>query len=101
MPCCATRSSGGLPEDREAGARWLSRHVPGLDGGRVLVCPGAQGALLALFTLLARAGDSIACEAVTYPGIKGLAAQLGIRLAGLPADDEGIDPEAFGALWRG
>ena len=89
---------GGMVEDREAGAHWLSRHVPGLDGGRVLVCPGAQGALLALFTLLARAGDSIACEAVTYPGIKGLAAQLGIRLAGLPADDEGIDPEAFGAL---
>lgn len=89
---------GGMAEDREAGAHWLSRHVPGLDGGRVLVCPGAQGALLALFTLLARAGDSIACEAVTYPGIKGLAAQLGIRLAGLPADDEGIDPEAFGAL---
>lgn len=89
---------GGMPEDREAGARWLSRHVPGVDGSRVLVCPGAQGALLALFALLARPGDSIACEAVTYPGIKGLAAQLGIRLAGLPADDAGIDPEAFGPL---
>ncbi len=89
---------GGAHEDREAGARWLSRHVPDLTGARVLVCPGAQGALLALFTLLARPGDSIACEAVTYPGIKGLAAQLGIRLAGLPSDDDGIDPEAFGAL---
>ncbi len=89
---------GGQPEDREAGAHWLAPHVPGITGSRVLVCPGAQGALLALFTVLARPGDSIACEAVTYPGIKGLAAQLGIRLVGLPADDEGIDPEALGAL---
>lgn len=89
---------GGQPEDREAGARWLAPHVPGITAARVLVCPGAQGALLALFTVLARPGDSIACEAVTYPGIKGIAAQLGIRLVGLPGDDAGIDPDAFGAL---
>lgn len=89
---------GGTPEERDAGARWLSRHVPDLDASRVLVCPGVQGALLALFTVLARPGDSIACEAVTYPGIKGLAAHQGIRLVGLPADSEGLDPEAFGAL---
>ncbi|MGH8447617.1 MAG: PLP-dependent aminotransferase family protein [Solimonas sp.] len=87
---------GGTHEDREAGARWLN--LPGVGGQRVLVCPGVQSALLALFTVLARPGDTIACEAVTYPGIKGLAAQLGIRLVGLPADGEGLDPEAFGAL---
>ena len=89
---------GGSYEDRELGATWLSRHVPDITAARVLVCPGIQDTLLALFTALARPGDSIACEAITYPGIKGLAAQLGIRLVGLPADDEGIDPEAFGAL---
>jgi len=89
---------GGGPHDRDAGARWLSRHVPDLDGSRVLVTPGVQGALVGLFVLLARPGDTIACEAVTYPGIKGIAAQFGIRLAGLPCDDDGLDPEAFGAL---
>lgn len=89
---------GGSPDDRDAGARWISRHVPDASAARVLVCPGVQGGLVALFALLARAGDTIACEAVTYPGIKGIAAQLGIRLAGLPADDDGIDPEAFGAM---
>ncbi len=89
---------GGSAEDREAGAHWLSRHLPGLAASRVVVCPGVQSALLGLFSALARSGDTIACEAVTYPGIKGLAAQLGIRLYGLAADDEGIDPEAFAAL---
>lgn len=89
---------GGTPADREAGTVWLSARLPELSPQRVLVCAGVQGALLALFTVLARAGDSIACEAVTYAGIKGIAAQLGIHLAGLPADAQGIDPDAFGAL---
>jgi DNA-binding transcriptional MocR family regulator len=88
---------GGTPHDRDAGARWLGRSVPGVPAQRVLVCPGVQSALLALFTVLGRPGDTICCESVTYPGIKGIAAHLGIRLKGLPADDEGIDPDAFAA----
>lgn len=89
---------GGTEADRAAGARWLSEALPGVDAQQVLVCPGMQGALLALFSVLARPGETIACEAVTYSGIQGLAAQLGVRLAGLPVDDEGLDPRAFEAL---
>jgi DNA-binding transcriptional MocR family regulator len=88
---------GGTNEDRQAGADWLAPMVPKLRAERVLVCPGAQSALLALFFVLARAGETICCEAVTYPGVKGIAAHLGIRLKGLPADDDGIDPDAFAA----
>jgi DNA-binding transcriptional MocR family regulator len=66
----------------------------------VLVCPGIQSAILGLFASLARPGDTIACEAVTYPGVKGIAAHLGLRLVGLPLDDDGLDPEAFAALCR-
>ena len=88
---------GGSAEDRLAGACWLAPRLPDLSPERVLVCPGAQGALLGVISLLARPGDVICTEAVTYPGIKALAAQLGIRLHGLPADDEGIDPQAFAA----
>jgi DNA-binding transcriptional MocR family regulator len=89
---------GGTADDREAGATWVSRHVPGVTAARIVVCPGIHNALMGLFSALARPGDAIACEAVTYPGIKGLAAQLGLRLVGLATDDEGIDPDAFAAL---
>jgi DNA-binding transcriptional MocR family regulator len=89
---------GGTLEDREAGAAWVSRHVPAVTAARIVVCPGIHSALMGLFSALARPGDAIACERLTYPGIKGLAAQLGIRLVGLPVDDEGIDPDAFAAL---
>ncbi|MDE8344963.1 MAG: PLP-dependent aminotransferase family protein, partial [Acidocella sp.] len=89
---------GGLIEDREAGATWVSRHVPGVTADRIVVCAGIHNALMGLFSALVRAGDAIACEIITYPGIKGIAAQLGINLIGLPADDDGIDPDAFAAL---
>jgi DNA-binding transcriptional MocR family regulator len=90
--------SGGTIEDREAGQHWLSGLIPDASANRILLCPGVQSGLLAMFSMFARPGDNIACEAVTYPGIKGIASQLGIRLVGLPADDEGIDPEALGAM---
>ena len=89
--------AGGPPEDRAAGADWLREAIPDIDADRVLIFPGVQATLLALFLTLARPGDRIACEAVTYSGVKGLAAQLGIELTGLACDREGLDPEAFAA----
>lgn len=89
------QESGGAMADRQAGAEWLAPRLPDLPPSRVLVCPGIQSALLALLSTLTRPGDAVCCEALTYPGIKALAAQLGVRLIGLAMDDEGLLPEAF------
>jgi DNA-binding transcriptional MocR family regulator len=90
--------AGGPPEDRASGAQWLSRHLPAVSAERVLVFPGVQAALLALLVTLTRPGDRVACEAITYSGLKGLAAQLGVALIGLRSDRHGLDPDAFAAL---
>ncbi len=86
---------GGSPADKDAASAWLSRRalVPAQE--RVFVTPGAHPALLGIFTLLAKPGDTILCEALTYPGARSIAAQLGLRLVGLPMDRDGIDPDAF------
>jgi DNA-binding transcriptional MocR family regulator len=89
---------GGTPRDREAAMRWLARTLPAAQAqqaDRVLVCPGIHGVLTALFSLLARPGELVCVEALTYPGIKAIAAQLGIQLHALPLDDEGPDPDVF------
>jgi DNA-binding transcriptional MocR family regulator len=91
---------GGSEVDREAGVRWMNPWLPDQQADRILVCPGAQSALLSLMSGLARPGNVICCEDVTYTGTKAIAAQLGIRLHGLPADDEGIDPDAFEDVCR-
>jgi len=86
---------GGSLDARRAAQRWLNKVSlrPELD--RVLVCPGAQSALLACLSLLAKPGDVVLCEDLTYPGVRAVATQLGIRLIGLPTDSQGIDSGAF------
>ncbi|APW40195.1 GntR family transcriptional regulator [Rhodoferax koreense] len=86
---------GGAPQDREAALRWLRPHLPDCRMDQVLVCPGIHSVLTALFSLLARPGELICVESLTYPGLKAIAAQLGVQLHALLLDDEGPDAEAF------
>jgi DNA-binding transcriptional MocR family regulator len=88
---------GGSCEARLAGVQWLSRVGVEAQPERLLVCPGAQGAILAIVNSLAKPGDVALCENLTYPGVRAIAAQLGIRLIGLPSDAEGISSGAFAA----
>lgn len=87
----------GSVHDRDAGALWLRRRGLVVPPERILVTAGAQCALLAVLTTLAPPGSVICCEELTYPGLRALAAQLGIRLVGLPMDAQGIDAVAFAA----
>ncbi|WP_421932462.1 PLP-dependent aminotransferase family protein [Phenylobacterium sp.] len=94
------QEAGGAAADRQAGALWLQDRLPGLDPERITVCPGAQSALLAVIGALAAPGETICAEALTYPGLKALAAQLRLNVIGLAMDGEGIVPDAFEAACR-
>lgn len=94
------QEAGGTRDDRAHGALWLAPRLGNVPVERILVCPGAQGALLAVTSLLASSGDIVCAEALTYPGFRSLAAHLGIRLVGVPMDAEGLLPDAFEALCR-
>lgn len=88
---------GGTPADKDAASLWLGRRslVPSQD--RIFITPGAHPALLAIFGVLARPGDVVLSENITYPGVRSIAAQLGLSLVGLPMDEEGIDPQELSA----
>ncbi|MDQ2104057.1 aminotransferase-like domain-containing protein [Azospirillum isscasi] len=86
------------PDDREAAVHWLRHRLPGLASDHVLVAPGTQAALLALLSALTRPGDTVCAEALTYPGFRAAAAQLGLRVVGVPMDADGIDPDALRAV---
>ncbi|WP_332692956.1 aminotransferase-like domain-containing protein [Bosea sp. (in: a-proteobacteria)] len=86
---------GGSRSDKAAAASWLARRGLTPAPERLFVAPGAHSALLGILNVLARPGDVVLAEALTYPGIRAIAAQLGIRLVGLAMDADGIDPAAF------
>ncbi len=86
---------GGALRDRQAGARWLASRVPNVPVDRLLVAPGAQGALTAILASLAGKGDVVLTEPLSYPGLISLAAHLGIRLMPVEMDDQGPLPDAL------
>jgi len=92
----------GLASIREAGASWLKRRhgVMRAAADRVIQCNGGQHGLALAFAALARPGDTILCEAATYPGIRTLADHAGYRLQGVAMDERGIDPEALASCAR-
>lgn len=92
--------SAGADADRQAGAAWLAPLLPDLPVERVLLAAGAQAALAAILSTLARAGDTVLTESFTYPGLRAVAAQLGLRLQGLAMDAEGVLPESLDAACR-
>lgn len=55
---------------------------------------GKQAIAAALSATVSR-GGALGVEALTYPFVKAIAQQLGIRLVPLPLDDEGIVPAAL------
>ncbi|MET0742594.1 MAG: PLP-dependent aminotransferase family protein, partial [Microvirga sp.] len=88
---------GGTEEDKEAALRWLKGRGVVTSRERLLICPGAHSALFSILGQVARPGDTICAERITYPGIRALAAHLRLRLVDLPMDRYGVDPDAFAA----
>ena len=86
---------GGVQADKDAASNWLSRRALVPPQERLFIAPGAHSALLGIFGLVAKSGDVILSEDLTYPGTRSIAAQLGLKLVGLPMDDEGVDADAF------
>lgn len=94
------QEAGGTARDRAAGAVWLAPRLGEIGPDRLMVCPGAQGAMLALLGALAAPGETICAEALAYPGLLAAAEHLRLRVAGVAIDAEGLVPEAFEELCR-
>jgi DNA-binding transcriptional MocR family regulator len=87
----------GSARHRSAGAAWIGQHGLTIDPGRVVITAGAQHAIAVALGTLCRAGDTVLTEPLTYPGVKTVASLLGLRLAAVAMDGEGMLPEALAA----
>ena len=96
----AYRAGAGSREERAAGAAWLAPTNGPLPASRVVIASGAQPAMAAVFATLLRRGDTVATEAMTYPGFRALAAHLGLVMEGVACDHEGLLPDALDTVCR-
>ena len=94
----AYHAGPGTPGQRAAGGAWVAPCLGEIASDRVVICPGAQSALTALLITIARPGDGLIVEPLTYPGLIALAERLGLRLIPCPMDDQGFVPEALAKL---
>lgn len=87
----------GTERHRAAGAAWLSQaaSIRRIDPARVIVTAGTQHALFLAFAATTKPGDVVFTEAVTYHGVKAVAAVLHLRLEPLPLDRYGLMPDAL------
>jgi DNA-binding transcriptional MocR family regulator len=93
-------SSGGLARHRLAGARWLREVGLRAAAEDVFVCAGVQHCLSVVLHAIFNSGDTILTESLTYPGVKELALRLGVRLAPVAMDEQGVLPDALEAAIR-
>jgi DNA-binding transcriptional MocR family regulator len=94
------REPGGSDAERDIAAAWLRPRLADAHGDRLVICPGTQNALFNLLIALTSPGDVVLTEALTYPGIKAAAGYAGVRLIGVPIDQDGIVPYALDAACR-
>jgi DNA-binding transcriptional MocR family regulator len=92
--------AAGMARHRAAGAAWLRHAGLVVEPEQVVITSGAQHGAAIVLGAIARPGDLILTEEVTYSGIKALASLLHLELKGLPMDEHGLTPAGFEAACR-
>ena len=90
----------GARHNRAAGSAWIG--WAGLEApiDRVVVTAGGQHSMLLSLMALAKPGDEILVEELTYPGIIDVASFLHLRLRTVAIDEEGLIPDALDRACR-
>lgn len=95
VPLLRYQSVLGSAADRDIARSWMQANGLQFEAERFAITPGAHASIYAILTLLSEPGQIVLCETQTYPGLRSIAARLGLRLIGVPSDGEGMRPEAL------
>ncbi|MET4483668.1 PLP-dependent aminotransferase family protein [Bradyrhizobium sp. F1.13.3] len=86
----------GSREDREAGAKFVTRRLSmSPDPDRVVLSHSTQAILTVLCGALVGMNGVLAVEELTYPAMAKFAKQMGFNLVGVKLDEHGMLPDAF------
>lgn len=92
------RPTFGLTRHRQKAVGWLKQFGLTTSPEQIAITAGVQHGLQTVLSSQMDAGESLAVEQYTYPGMLNLAHHLGIRLVPVPMDDKGMQPNALQAI---
>lgn len=95
VPLLRYQSVIGSQPDREILCDWM--HTNGVNTAfeRLTITPGAHASICAILNIISEPGLVVLCEDLTYPGIRAIAARMGLRLVGVESDADGVRPDAL------
>jgi DNA-binding transcriptional MocR family regulator len=93
-------TTSGLPAHRAAAAAWIRRDGFDVDPGQVVITDGTQHAMMLALAAVARPGEIVLAEELTFYGLKSVASMLSLRLQAIGCDDQGMRPDALDAACR-
>jgi DNA-binding transcriptional MocR family regulator len=85
----------GSERHLEVGARWIARTGFEPSPDNMVISAGVQHGMHIVLSTLAKPGDLVMTEEVTYAGIRAIASLLHLQLRGLAMDTEGLEPQAL------
>lgn len=96
----APASARGTPALRGIAAAFLSRPTWQPDPDHLLFAGNGKQAIAATLAAIVPPGERLGVEAMSYPLVRTIAQQLGIRLTPIAMDEEGILPAALAEAHR-
>lgn len=93
---------GGSEDDKLAGLKLIAPFIENPSIDNLLVCPGIHSVLVALLSMLASNDNNatVCVQEYVYPGLKAIAAQLGIKLSSVGSDSDGARISEIEALCK-
>lgn len=98
--CLSYQPETGLLHQREQLAHWLSQRNLVCTEDEVLFTYGGQHGISLALQARCRAGDTVLCEGLSFPGIAVACEQQQLKCQGLMMDDMGVIPEFLRSACR-
>ena len=93
-------SEGYAPLRAQIAERMRAKYATGADGDDLLIVSGGQQGIEMTAKIFCNDGDTVVCEAPSFVGALNAFRSYGLKLKGIPVDDDGMDTEALEAYLR-
>ncbi len=76
-------------------SQWVAAYGLRVHPDKLVITEGSQHGIFSAFSTACKAGDVVGMEELCFPGARGVCDLLGLKIAGLHCDEQGVTPESL------